>query len=89
MKSRAAETGESSASIVRRRDDRSWPGVLRMLQAGATLVRPSRLRDYYTDAGPEHFGETSLSASRVKKLEAAGILQRVGVDRYGLAKVGL
>lgn len=86
MSGRAQETGESSASIRSRGDDRSWPDVLRILRSGATLVRLPRLRDYFTDNGTGVVGERALSATRVKKLEAAGVLQRVGVDRYGLTE---
>jgi hypothetical protein len=81
--SRVYDTGESSASIRARMDDTQWPDVLKALEEGATLYRPARMRDYYIRKGAD-IGGGCLSATRVKKLEEKGILQRVGVDTYGL-----
>ena len=80
---RPPDTGESMAAMHRRSDDREWPRVLAALEAGATLVRPHRLRDYYVDRG-QGPGNGMLTAARVRKLEHDGMLRRVGVDRYGL-----
>lgn len=81
--SRAPETGESTRSIHKRMDDQAQPRVLEFLKAGATLFRPTRLRNYYIDKGDGPTGPM-LTAARVKKLEAQGVLRLVGVDRYGL-----
>ncbi len=75
------DTGESTADIVRRGDDRAWTDVLADLQAGIALQRPAKLRDYYTIGGKGR----CLSASRVKRLESHGVLVRAGVDAYALA----
>lgn len=83
MTRRQPDTGESTASMRKRSDDRAMAAVMEALRAGATLVRPTRLRDYYVDRG-EGPGNGSLSAHRVKQLEASGKLIRVGVDRYAL-----
>ena len=83
------ETGESSAAIIRRMDERSWADIRAALLAGATLIRPTRMRAYDTDEQNlpgGTLGRKSLSATRVKKLEAEGILRQVGVDRYGLVR---
>jgi hypothetical protein len=83
------ETGESTASINARCDDNAWPRVLSALQSGATLFRPVRLKNYYTmchdDLNPNN--GIGISATRVRKLELAGIVIRIGVDRYALGIV--
>jgi hypothetical protein len=78
---RQPDAGESVAAIRQRADDTAWPEVLEALKAGATLVRPVRLRDYYVDRGNGP-GHGMLSAARVGKLERDGTIRRVGVDRY-------
>lgn len=80
----APETGESTASIIARGDDADWPHVKAALEAGATLLRPSRLDRYYV-ARDLAIGSRSLSKTRVKRLEREGVLVHVGVDRYALA----
>lgn len=83
--SRACDTGESTASIVRRGDDRAWPRVRLALLAGAELRRPTGLQRYYlyvkTSPSPM---PGSLSATRVKTLERCGVLKRAGDESYGL-----
>jgi hypothetical protein len=63
--------------------------VLLALQSGATLFRPVRLKNYYTmchdDLDPNN--GIGISATRVRKLEQAGIVIRIGVDRYALGIV--
>jgi hypothetical protein len=80
------ETGESTASINARCDDNAWHRVLSALQSGATLFRPVRLKNYYTmchdDLDPNN--GIGISATRVRRLEQAGIVIRIGVDRYAL-----
>lgn len=82
--SRSADTGESTAAIVARGDDRSWEVVAVMLLNGATLVRVPRLKGYYYTDDGRRVGQSALSATRVGKLERLNVLERVGVDRYGL-----
>jgi len=85
----ASETGESAAATNARCDDNTWPRVLLALQSGATMFRPTKLTRYYTkcqdDCDPND--GIGLSATRVKKLELAGVLVRVGVDRYALGEL--
>ncbi len=87
----AAETGESTAAINRRMDDRAWPEVEKALREGGRLFRPARLRDCYVQMPdpyhPAHHNR-SLSASRVKRLVKDGVLQPTGVDTYQLAAPG-
>lgn len=84
-----SETGESSASINSRSDDNAWSRVVSALQSGATLFRPAKLTRYYTkchdDCDPNE--GIGISATRVKKLDQAGALIRVGVDKYALGKI--
>lgn len=81
------DTGESTASIVRREDDRAWPIVRKALIAGAELRRPTGLRRYYP-----YFRATpsaapgSLSETRVKTLERCGILRRTGEGVFALVE---
>lgn len=85
----ASDVGESATSINARCDDNSWPRVLLALQSGATLFRPAKLTRYYTkcldDRDPND--GIGISATRVKKLEIAGVLVRIGVDRYAFGKL--
>lgn len=87
MMSRQPDTGESASAINRRADDQALPTVLDALKRGASLFRPNKLNRFYVDLNGD-LGGGSLSRSRVKKLEAEGILQHVGVDRYGLKAGG-
>jgi hypothetical protein len=84
-----SDVGESAASINARGDDNSWPRVLLALQSGATLFRPTRLTRYFTKCQDDRDPNDGIgiSATRVKKLEAAGVLVRVGVDCYALGKL--
>ncbi|WP_295805889.1 hypothetical protein [uncultured Nitratireductor sp.] len=77
------ETGENTASINRRRDFAEWPTVLAALREGASIVRPPRLDRYFIDRG-QGPGGGSLSATYVRKLEAEGVLELIGVHRYAL-----
>ncbi len=79
----APETGESSASINRRSDDEAWPHILIELKAGATLLRIPKLKRAYADRGQGPYGR-GITDTRVGKLERAGTLRFVGVDRYEL-----
>ena len=85
----ASETGESTASVNARCDDNTWTRVLLALQSGATIYRPTKLTRYYTKCQDDRDPNDGigLSATRIKKLELAGILVRVGVDRYALGKI--
>lgn len=80
----APDTGWSTASIVASGDDRSWPHIERELQAGAILLRVAKLKRSYCDKGQGPYGP-GISDARVRKLEKAGTLKHVGVDRYALA----
>lgn len=82
------DTGESTASINRRQDERAWPDIESALRDGATLYRPPRLRDFYTRGlNPKDRREgRCLSAARVRRLVNEGVLMRVGVDEYGLTE---
>ncbi len=79
------ETGETTAAIIARGDDRAWPEVLAALRSGATLLRVPKLRTAYPDRGQGPSG-SGISDTRVRKLEREGVLQHVGVDRYALAE---
>lgn len=81
-----SEAGESSAAINARCDDMTWPRVLSALQSGATLFRPIKLTRYFTKCPDDRDPNDGIgiSATRVKKLESAGVLIHVGVDRYAL-----
>ncbi len=81
----ATDTGETVAAINARSDDRTWPVVLEGLRAGATLLRVPKLRRAYLDRGNGPCGG-GISDARVRKLERAGTLRHVGVDRYALAE---
>lgn len=84
----APETGESTAAINARSDDRSWELALPQLQEGALMKRiSSKVRNYYTDdpERPDLF-RIGISPLRIKKLEAAGVLVRVGVETYALVE---
>lgn len=84
----APETGESTAAINARSDDRSWEQALPQLRDGALLKRVStKVRNYYTDdpKRPDLF-RIGISPLRVKKLEASGVLVRVGVETYALVE---
>lgn len=83
----APETGESTAAINARSDDRSFALAHPQMLEGALLKRiSSKVRNYYTDdpKRPDLF-RIGISPQRVKKLEAAGTLVRVGVETYALA----
>ena len=84
-----SDVGESTASIKSRSDDSAWPRVLSALQSGATLYRPVKLTRYFTQCKDDRDPNDGigLSATRVKKLELAGILIRAGVDRYVLGEL--
>lgn len=72
-------TGDSTAEIYGRSNDRAWMAVLPLLQAGAALRRePTGY--YYVD------GRGGLTPARIKRLERDGVLRRIGVDTYALAE---
>lgn len=79
------DTGESTNSIIARGDDHAWPHVEALLKAGATLIRVAKLGRCYVDRGHGP-SSPSLSYTRVRRLERAGVLRFVGIDRYDLAK---
>jgi hypothetical protein len=83
-----SETGESTASIRARGDQTNWPHVESALRDGAELQRPMGLRDYYTrglaDRDPRN--GRGITAAMVRRLEADGVIARVGVDTYKLAR---
>jgi len=86
---RAPETGETTAAIVARADDRAWASIERRLsQRGTscmiTLLRIPRLRRAYCDDGTGPFGE-GISDARLRRLEKSGVIRCVGIDRYALA----
>lgn len=85
------ETGERTASLTKRQDDRAWHDIERSLHEGGRLFRPARLRDCYVQMpDPSHplHHMRSLSLSRVKRLVADGVLRSTGVDTYALAAPG-
>ena len=82
------DVGESSASINRRRDDSTWPLVESALRDGGHLYRPMAARGYYVcgiDQKDRRY-HVGISATRVKRLERAGVLSLTGVDRYELSR---
>lgn len=82
---RQPDTGESTRAITARGDDEAWPQIKTELVAGATLLRVSKLRRAYADKGGGPYG-SGISDARVRRLERAGVLRYVGVDRYALAE---
>ena len=84
----APETGESTATINKRMDDRAVSDVLRGLREGGRLYRPARLRVFYLQMQDPHHPlhhNRSLTGARVKRLVQQGVLRQTGVDTYGLA----
>jgi hypothetical protein len=73
----ASETGESTASIVRRTNHAGWQRVLPLLRAGLNLRR-ERTGNFYVE------GHGGLTAAFVAKMERDGVLRRIGVDVYAL-----
>jgi len=65
------------------------PRVLAALQGGATIYRPAGLTRYYTQCKDDRDPNEGLGlfATTVKRLEKAGTLVHVGVDRYGLGEM--
>jgi len=84
--SQQPDTGETVASINARGDDRSWPWIMKELQGGATLLRVPKLRRAYPDQGRGPYGQ-GITDTRLRKLERAGTIHHVGVDRYALSEV--
>lgn len=83
MSATVAETGESSASINARTDDKNMPKIIAALRDGALLYQPKSGFNYYVRRGSDLDGMVSLSPSRVKKLERQGFLRLVGEKTYG------
>ena len=75
-----AATGESTAAIYARMNDRAWQTMLPLMRAGAALKR-ERTGSYYAD------GRGGITAARVKRLERDGVIRRVGIDTYALVDV--
>lgn len=71
---------ESTAAINRRRDERYWPEVQKLLLSGAKLVYHPKISMYYTDTVPA-FG---LTPTGIKNKVKSGELELVGVQTYGL-----
>ncbi len=78
-KGRAPDTGETTAAINRRHDYAAWRSILPRLEAGRVLKR-ERTGRYYVD------GDGSLTPAGIRRLEAAGLIRRVGVDVYALVQ---
>lgn len=80
------ETGESTASILRRDDANAWPRVYCALRDGATLYRPTGLSKYYTRCKDPRDPDDGIgiSARFVKEQAEFGLLIRCGVDEYQL-----
>lgn len=78
---------DSTAAVNQRLNDMSWPAVLGLLREGAMLFRPTRMRDYYTwpRPGMGFVPGHCITVSRVKQLEADGVLMSIGADQYGLS----
>ena len=77
--SRAADTGESTNSIVAAGNQRGWDQILPQLRAGAVLKRDSKTRRSYVE------GWGSLTDPFVRKRVAAGDLVEAGLDKWRLA----
>jgi hypothetical protein len=86
-----SETGESSRAIAKRGDDHVWPRIEAALRGGATLYRPVKLTKYFTETADDRDPNNGIgmTAARVRKLEAEGILHRVGVERYAMTEAAL
>lgn len=85
----ATDTGETTAAINARMNERALPDVMEGLREGGTLIRPARLDCWYLDMGAGHHklhNRGGLTRSFVKKLERDGVIRHVGVDRYGLVQ---
>lgn len=83
MSNATCDTGEASASINARTDDKTMPKVIAALREGALLYQPKSGFNYYVRRGGDIDGMVSLSPSRVKKLERQGFLRLVGEKTYG------
>lgn len=86
-----AETGESTASIIRRDDDQAWPAVLSALQNGATLRVHHKIRRVGVEGLPERDRRNgrTISFARVRRMEREGVIEPCGVDRYRLRDGGV
>lgn len=80
---RAPCTGESTASITSRADDAAWTVIVMDIHKGAFVRRVPKLKKSYSDfgTGPQSGG---LSDTRLRKLEAEGVIRATGLDRYDL-----
>lgn len=75
------ETGQTTAAIYAKANQRGWVTILPALRAGAVLTRPSpKLRTYYVN------GSGGLSPSFVRRMEREGLIRRVGVEAYQLVE---
>lgn len=79
------ETGETSAQINARADDRAWPATRSALLRGAELRRPVGLKNYYAYLKDYAVSGTGITLARVNRLERGGELKRYG-DVYKLVE---
>lgn len=79
----STETGDTTAAINARSDDRAWPAVIIALEAGGVLRRPTGLKNYYIFLDGQ-FRHGSLTATRVNRLYSSGVLRKQPNGDYGL-----
>lgn len=71
-------TGETTASINGRADDKAWPATRCALLRGAELRQPVGLKNWYAYFKSDPVSGTGLTPGAVKRRERACDLQRVG-----------
>jgi hypothetical protein len=77
------ETGESTASIKRRRDDEAWPRIREQLVGGAHLRYVQRLGIVdLASAATHYWGPRTISRERLAELINSGELTEVSINRY-------
>lgn len=72
------ETGESTAVINARADERAWPATRIALARGAELARPVGLKNWYAFVKGNPVSGTGITPACVNRHERAGELRRVG-----------
>ena len=83
-----SDIGETTRSINKRSDDMAWVRVLKGLQDGGFLQVHRKIgRVAVHGLNEKHKSHhATISMSRVRSLERAGVLSQVGVDKYVLTE---
>lgn len=72
------ETGDTTAAINARADDKTWPATRIALARGAELARPVGLKNWYAFVRGNPVSGTGITPACVNRLERAGELRRFG-----------